>query len=281
MRRVELIPAIVLAALLSPARASGQDAAAQFTEHCAPCHTIGEDGGAGPDLRGIGARRDRAWLIAYVLDPEATNKDTLMPSGRDLGRDGVSAILDYIDRRSSGDVREASSPPAPEPVFTPADVARGRAIYVGRARMANGAPACLSCHDAGLDAGLGGGTLGPDLARVATRLNGAKGTSAWLSAPRTPVMRSLYGAAPLAPADVHALAAFLVDRGQPGAPQAPLGTRRFVALGLAGSVAAFALTGAAWRRRLRPVRRSILDRAARARHARPLHTHGFRSGGAR
>ena len=94
-------------------------------------------------------------------------------------------------------------------------------------------------------------------------------------------MRSVFAGAPMTPPEVQALTAFFVDRGQPNAPVSGPRTRRFVALGLAGAGAIVLLIGTAWRGRLRPVRRGLLNRAGRARVTSQSHTHGFRSGGRR
>lgn len=36
---------------------------------CYSCHSIGQGPKAGPDLKGLFARRDEAWIRAYVSDP--------------------------------------------------------------------------------------------------------------------------------------------------------------------------------------------------------------------
>lgn len=41
-----------------------------FQSRCSACHTIGEGDRIGPDLLGVTARRDRAWLIRYVRAPD-------------------------------------------------------------------------------------------------------------------------------------------------------------------------------------------------------------------
>jgi cytochrome c2 len=38
---------------------------------CYTCHGIGEGPKAGPDLKGLFARREEAWIRAYVSDPVA------------------------------------------------------------------------------------------------------------------------------------------------------------------------------------------------------------------
>src|SRR5262252_6553412 len=46
-----------------------QPGQALFKKICAPCHTIGVGDRVGPDLRGVTARRERAWLSAYIQNP--------------------------------------------------------------------------------------------------------------------------------------------------------------------------------------------------------------------
>ena len=47
----------------------GEPGQAMFKKICAPCHSIGVGDRVGPDLRGVTARRDRAWLSDYIRDP--------------------------------------------------------------------------------------------------------------------------------------------------------------------------------------------------------------------
>ena len=48
-----------------------------FKKMCAPCHTIGGGDHVGPDLRGVADRRDRAWLVDFIMNPakDAGRKD--------------------------------------------------------------------------------------------------------------------------------------------------------------------------------------------------------------
>jgi protein SCO1/2 len=48
---------------------SDQPGQAMFKKICAPCHTIGVGDRVGPDLQGITARRERAWLSSYIRNP--------------------------------------------------------------------------------------------------------------------------------------------------------------------------------------------------------------------
>jgi cytochrome oxidase Cu insertion factor (SCO1/SenC/PrrC family)/cytochrome c2 len=49
---------------------SDQPGQALFKKICAPCHTIGVGDRVGPDLRGVSARRDRAWLASFIRNPK-------------------------------------------------------------------------------------------------------------------------------------------------------------------------------------------------------------------
>jgi protein SCO1 len=50
-------------------RMSDQPGQAMFKKICAPCHTIGVGDRVGPDLQGITARRENAWLSSYIRNP--------------------------------------------------------------------------------------------------------------------------------------------------------------------------------------------------------------------
>jgi protein SCO1/2 len=84
-----------------------------FATRCAPCHTIGHGVKIGPDLQGVAATRDRAWLLHYIQKPDEVlaAKDPLatalfkqykgvrMPNVR-LGPDDTEAIVRYLEGQS-------------------------------------------------------------------------------------------------------------------------------------------------------------------------------------
>jgi protein SCO1/2 len=41
-----------------------------FKSRCSACHTIGKGDGVGPDLAGLPARRERAWVGRYISEPD-------------------------------------------------------------------------------------------------------------------------------------------------------------------------------------------------------------------
>ena len=53
-----------------PAQIGGQPGQALFLKACASCHSIGRGDMVGPDLKGVAARRDRAWLTRFMMAPD-------------------------------------------------------------------------------------------------------------------------------------------------------------------------------------------------------------------
>lgn len=85
-----------------------------FHSQCSVCHTVGQGDKMGPDLLGVTARRDRAWLTRYIMAPDKllAERDpialalfekyqyTRMPNLR-LSPGEVAAVLSYVDARSN------------------------------------------------------------------------------------------------------------------------------------------------------------------------------------
>lgn len=263
-----VLAGVAIGAVVASPPVFAQDGKTLFTDNCAPCHAIGGDPGVGPDLRDLGRRRNSDWLTRFILDPDGMTKsgdsyaaalakkyDGMIMPPPPVTREQIAAILQYIDAASSASAPAAAPPP--EPVFTAEDVSRGRGLFAGSTRLASGGPSCMSCHAAGGEPGLGGGALGPNLAAAAKRLNGANGTAAWLASPPTPVMKSVFRPAPLTPAEVTSLTAFLTS--QAAAGTAPPRSRAFPASGIAVAAGLMCVIGLVWRGRLRPVRRGIVS----------------------
>lgn len=87
-------------------------AAYVFDSMCGACHTVGKGDTVGPDLQGVTARRDRAWLFRYIQAPQRLRAANDPISKRlfaqykvrmpDLGlADGdVDAVIKYLEERS-------------------------------------------------------------------------------------------------------------------------------------------------------------------------------------
>ena len=270
MRRLTLssLPLILCVLIFAtlPGRAA-QDPAVFYEENCASCHTIGEGVIGGPDLKGVIARRDREWLIHFMLEPEKYADDpvvkqmikdadgTEMAATEGLTRELAEAILTLIEKRSGA----GETPAMPERRVTEADEAMGRALFSGERRLSASRTPCIACHTASNGFTRDGGRLGPGLALVHDRLNGHRGLTAWLGSPPTSMMRAMYRRAPLTDDEAHAIAAFLAvpHHGPPAAaPRVP----RFAGLGLAGAILFVGAIGLVWSGRFRGVRRSLVPR---------------------
>jgi protein SCO1 len=83
-----------------------------FQSQCSPCHTVGQGDKMGPDLQGVTARRDRAWLTRYIMTPDKLLAEgdpiavslfkkyqyARMPNLR-LSPEEVAAVLSYVEGR--------------------------------------------------------------------------------------------------------------------------------------------------------------------------------------
>ncbi len=59
----------------APTALSHEPGQALFKKLCAPCHTVGVGDRVGPDLRGVGERRDPAWLASFIKNPAKMRAD--------------------------------------------------------------------------------------------------------------------------------------------------------------------------------------------------------------
>ena len=257
--------------LAYPAVASAQQAADYFKQNCVACHTIGGGRLVGPDLKDAMQRKDRAWLAKFLQDPKAMIDSgdayavqmqqeahgVVMPTLPGMTPSRVGELLDYIETESKGGVAQAATPAVSDKPFTSQDIALGRDLFLGIRPLADGGPACGSCHTLGMLGGLGGGKLGPDLTRVYERLGGRKGVGAWLSAPATPTMQAIFKTRALQPDEIGPLLAAFEDAAlQAPAPAGP--SAGFLVLGFGGMALGLVGLQFGWRRRLRAVRRPLV-----------------------
>lgn len=264
---------VALAGLLwIPQAIEAQEAVAAFRQSCMSCHTIGGGRLVGPDLKNVEERKDRAWLIGFILDPKGVLaagdpyalklKDeaggVIMPPIVGMSRAQAEAILDLILEESALEASQFAGLDIGDEPFAAADIERGRAIFRGDVRLENGGPACLSCHTAEGLGGLGGGRLGPDLTRVYERLKGRKNLASWLLAPATETMQPIYAKASLTNEEILPLVAYLEDEARTGKDDTTTAQVIFLLLGLAGAVLGFVAADSIWSGRLRGVRRQLV-----------------------
>lgn len=252
-----------------------QTPAEDFQQSCAMCHTIGGGPLAGPDLAGISERRERSWLIRFIVEPQAVidsgdsaaqemvdqYQGMVMPALPGMTPERASALVDYVAGQAG---MAASDEPATaqttesEAQFTEEEVETGRKLFRGDLALEAGGTSCVSCHDVSGVGWLGGGALGPDLTNVYDRLGERQGLTAWLSAPPTPSMSALYRARPLSEEEVHALMAFFADSAAQPREASSAGKMKLLLLGFAGTAVLLVLFERIWRNRFRGVRRRLV-----------------------
>jgi mono/diheme cytochrome c family protein len=252
---------IATSAAFAKPSAQASDGETLFKEKCAACHTIGGGDLVGPDLQGVTERRDPAWLAQWILapdqvlaagDPIATDllakyKNIPMPNLA-LTPAQVDSLLAYLG--SGASVGGSALPTG--------DAARGKALFVGDARFENGGPHCMSCHSIAGIGSLGGGNLGPDLTANGYTKYG-DGLAAFLSSPPTVTMNAVWKDKPLTAQEQADLFAFMknasVSQREPGA------LLQIALLAIAGAAALMALAQVYWGKRLRGVRKPMIERA--------------------
>jgi mono/diheme cytochrome c family protein len=270
-RRLAAVCALAVA--VWPGRAPAQEAAQFFKQNCASCHTIGGGRLTGPDLKDVTQRqKDREWLLSFIVNPKAVLDGgdpyaadlrrqfggVVMPTTFGITRERAESLLVLIEAESKLERSQFAGVTVPDRPFTPADVERGRDLFLGYLRLAGGGPACISCHSANGAGALGGGRLGPDLTAVYERLHGRKQLAAWLSAPATPTMQPVYRLAFLQPEEIIPLVAYLEETAKHGREDGGVAPLNFFLIGLGGTVLALVAFDAIWRRRFRSVRRALV-----------------------
>lgn len=245
----------------------------QFRQSCASCHTIGGGRLVGPDLKNVLQRKDQAWLTNFVQNPRAVI-DAGDPYAVQLQRDAqgvvmptlglnaaqVQAVLAFIDAESKLPRSQFAGTVISDRPFTPQDVTTGRALFTGAQRLKNGGPACISCHTVRGLGGLSGGRLGPDLTLVFERLQGRKGLTAWLTNPASPTMMPVFKTTPIDPNEVLPLVAMFESTAKHGGQDDSTARLNFALIGLGGLVVGLVAIDSIWKKRLRGVRRELVDR---------------------
>ena len=253
--------------------AAGQDTADFYKKNCANCHTIGGGRLTGPDLKDVSQRKDRDWLIRFMMDPQAVidsgddyaqkilreSRNVPMPKLPGMTRERSEYLLDLIDAESKLEASQFKGIQVSNEPFTDDDRVRGREIFLGRVALEKGGTACIACHDMHDTRALGGGRLGPDLTNVYERLKDRKTLSAWLSAPATETMQPVFSKHPLTSEEIHSLVAYF----ESSAGQTPADpTTSRVALLLIGMLVAAGMVfamDAIWKRRFHSVRQPLVD----------------------
>jgi len=242
-----------------------QGGKALFEENCGACHSIGGGPMAGPDLKGLVARRGKDGAVAAILDPAQAGLKESMPN-LGLARSDVEAIVGYIEQAASAGPGAAAAPAAAAPAEPqPEEIVRGQALFDGTMPFAKGGPSCNACHHVTSEAVVGGGVLASELTLAFSRM-GRQGMQAVLAKAPFPVMQVAYRDKGLTEDEIASLVAFLQNAEKHHARQMPkeYGWRIFSAG--AGGVVVLVLIAllAGRRRKARSVNQDIYDRQIRS-----------------
>ena len=276
----------VLGLLLASAIASpnsAQDAPSEetisfFARNCASCHTIGGGRLTGPDLKGLGERRDEAWVTKFIRDPKGTidsggeyeqgvlgeSRGVYMPTIPGINAGLAAKLFTLIEQEGAKEKSQFAGIEVSDRPLTEVDVQRGRELFLGARAFKSGAPACVSCHTTVSIGGFGGGNLGPDLTAVYARLEGRTALAAWLSSPPSNTMKPIFDKKGLEGEEVLALVAFFSDEASSGYDESESRILPFILMGLGVAASLLVILDLVWRNRFRGVRRSLVHEARNA-----------------
>jgi len=254
-------------------QAQGQDTPDYFRQSCLSCHTIGGGRLTGPDLKDVSKRKDREWLIKFMMNPKSVidsgdayakkifeeSRNVPMPTPPGINAARAEKLLDLIEAESQLEESQFKGLQISTEPFTDADRAKGRNTFLGMQRLEAGGTACIACHSMYDSPALGGGRLGPDLTNVYERLKGRAALSAWLMAPGTETMQPIFKNHPLSSEEIHALVAYFETATSERPADASTVRVTFLLSGLVGAVFGIFLLDAIWKRRFHSVRQSLVE----------------------
>ncbi|EAR23354.1 c-type cytochrome [Nitrococcus mobilis] len=247
-----------------------------FKQKCAACHTIGQGDRVGPDLKGITKERDEAWLKEWLKDPAAmiasgdpvakkvSEKYPMTMPNLGLSDQQIDDLIAYMAQdgaagaqsSAAGATGSAAAPAAAATEESAGSADKGEQLFTGETSFRNGGPSCAACHSA---AGLGGGSMGPDLTSTHGRLGDAIVTWPEAMAPMQPI----FSAKPLTDSEkADLLAFFKATAADPNQSSGgPVGM--LLGLSILGVVALGAIVSFVWRRRIIAVREPMVSGTGR------------------
>lgn len=253
---------------------SSQEISKFFKQNCSSCHWIGGGRLIGPDLSNVTLRQERDWLQRFILNPKAVidagdpyalkmqaeAKGVIMLTVPGMTPKLASELLDLIEAESKLDSSQFAGKLIPLGPYSEEDVAKGLALFTGRTTLTNKAPACFSCHSVNAAGTSLGGRLGPDLTNVLERLQGRTAVTAWLSAPPTVTMKSVFKDRPLEEEEIKTIVAYFdsASSNEWYNFDSLIVWLSVIFCGLGGSVFSMVLFSGIWGNRFRAVRRPLV-----------------------
>ena len=266
---------LVVVGLSFAVAVQGQETAQFFKQNCSSCHWIGGGRLIGPDLKQVEQRRDRDWLVRFIVNPkalidardpyalrlQAEAKGVVMLQVPGMTDKLANTLLDFIAAESMLDSSQFAGKVVAMGPYSEADVSSGLQLFTGRTELTNKAPACLSCHTVNAVGGSLGGRLGPDLTAVMERLQGRAAISAWLTAPPTPTMKAVFQDRSLEEKEIQYLIAYFesVSDNRGYNFDSLIVWMSAIFCGLGGSVFGMVLFSGIWSNRFRAVRRPLVN----------------------
>lgn len=153
-----------------------------------------------------------------------------------------------------------ATPAAPVIFLPPGSAGEGEKLFSGDTHLQNGGPACIACHSIAGIRFPNGGTLGPNLTGVYKKL-GLHGMQESMKTLYFRVMTPIYDPHPLTLQEQSDLIAFFQEAGAKPPPR--YNTQAVVLIAFIGFLILLAISGFAGRKRIKPVRRSLVERARR------------------
>jgi mono/diheme cytochrome c family protein len=191
----------------SSAAAPRDVVAARYVTQCSGCHTIGGGKLKGPDLE-------------KALDwSEGSLKLAVKKMEKNVGALPDADVAAYVAFLKAPDVRDRISKERKRQLaemaakLEPANASTGRALFFGKRSFENQGLACVACHEAGGE----GGSLGPDLTPLASKMD-AVGMISAFEQTNFAVMRDAYREHAITKQEAVHLAAFLGTVQPSGAP---------------------------------------------------------------
>lgn len=278
--RINIVKTLAFSAvslfIMFPGISKAQDGAALFKSTCAVCHTVGKGRLVGPDLKGIEARLDEAWIIDFVKSSESVINsgdayaDSIfqaynqvpMPD-QNLTDDEIKAIIAYIasEGAPAGDEVAEAEVEEPAPVVeVEGDAERGRKLFVGHIGFENGGPTCNSCHNVDNSEIITGGAMAKDLTTVLSRMAPAAAKAFIVGLPIA-MMKQSYENHPVTDEEANDLIAFLAETNQLTDQKTNQAGMMLITYGLAGAALVIILFALFWmKRRKDGVNAKIYDR---------------------
>lgn len=267
---------IFFTCLSLPVQSQDLEVAQFFKLNCNSCHWIGGGRLIGPDLKNVSQRKDRDWLIRFIINPKAVldAKDpyvmklkaeangVVMINIPGMTRNIAENLLTFIDDESKLDSSMFAGKKIEYGPYSEEDAIKGKELFSGRMSLSNAGPACVNCHTVNIVGASLGGQLGPDLTKVFNRLQGTTALTAWLSAPPTPTMQSVFKGHHLSEDEIKYLVTFF---------ESASSARNYnydsyfvwmtvIFCGLGGSVIAMVIFSGIWSRRFKAVRRPMVNK---------------------